>query len=112
VVESRRDQAYVDVVGDVSRLLCDGEYAPLLDELRAEGENSGPRGLGPCGDWKGLPPEGTLKRRPGVLEPAYMLCEREWDAPGDITGPHRGLFCPVEKVAEVGVLKSPGEGGR
>lgn len=28
-----------------------------------------------------------------------------------MTGPQRGLFWPVEKVAEVGVLKSPGEGG-
>jgi hypothetical protein len=29
-----------------------------------------------------------------------------------MTGPQRGLFCPVEKVAVVGVLKSLGDGGR
>jgi hypothetical protein len=40
-----------------------------------------------------------------------MLCGRDWDEPGDMAGHQRGLFCPVEKVADVGVLKSPGEGG-
>jgi len=103
----------VEVVGDDNKLLCDGEKAPALDELRAEAPKTGPRAAGPWGDWNGLPPDGTLRRRPGVLEPpAYMLWDRECDEPGDMTGPQRGLFCPVEKVAEVGVLKSPGEGGR
>ena len=69
--------------------------------------------LFPWGDWNGLPPEGTLRRRPGVLEPAYMLWDREWDELGDATpDPHRGLPWPVEKVADVGVLKSLGDGGR
>lgn len=32
---------------------------------------------------------------------------------GEVTSPgHLGLLCAVEKVAEVGVLKSPGEPGR
>jgi len=109
-VESRLDQVDVEVVGDPSRLLCDGEKAPELDEFTIDGPKTGALTPVPCGDWKGLPPEGTLRRRPGVLEPAYMLCAREWEDPGDMTGPQRGLFCPVEKVAEVGVLKSPGEG--
>jgi hypothetical protein len=108
-IESRLD--HVDAVGDDSKLPCDGEKAPALDELRTGVPKAGPLMPGPCGDWNGLPPDGTLKRRPGVLAPAYMLCGREWDEPGDMTGPQRGLFCPVEKVAEVGVLKSPGEGG-
>lgn len=81
--------------------------------LKPPGPSSGPLEPGPWGDWKGFPPEGTLSRRPGVREPAtYMLCDLVWDEPGDIMGPHLGLFCPVEKVAEVGVLKSLGEGGR
>jgi hypothetical protein len=109
-MESRLDQVDVDVVGDAR--LCDGEKAPALDELRPDGPKTGPLTPGPCGDWNGFPPDGTLRRRPGVLEPAYMLWDREWDDPGDMTGPHRGLFCAVEKVADVGVLKSPGDGGR
>jgi hypothetical protein len=40
-----------------------------------------------------------------------MLWDREWEELGDMMEPHRGLFCPVEKVAEVGVLKSLGDGG-
>lgn len=111
-VESLLDQVDVDVVGDASKLPCDGENAPALDELRVEEPNMGPLLLGPWGDWNGLPPDGTLSRRPGVREPAYMLWDREWDEPGDMTGPQRGLFWPVEKVADVGVLKSPGDGGR
>lgn len=76
-VESRLDQAEVDAVGDENRLLWDGENAPLLDELKGEAPNSGPLAPGPSGDWNGLPPEGTLNRRPGVREPAYMLWGRE-----------------------------------
>ena len=74
-IESRLDQ--VDAVGDASRLLWVGENAPALDAVSPEGPNTGPRTPEPCGDWNGLPPEGTLRRRPGVLEPAYMLCARE-----------------------------------
>jgi len=61
-----------------------------------------------------LAPDGTLRRRPGVLLPAeYMLCDLEWDVVGDaMPEAHRGLLCAVEKVADVGVLKSPGDGGR
>lgn len=61
-----------------------------------------------------MPPEGTLSRRPGVRDPvAYMLWDLEWDEMGDATpDPQRGLLWPVEKVAEVGVLKSLGEMGR
>lgn len=113
--ESRRDQPLAfDTVGDASRVLWLGEKAPLLDVLMPEGPKRGPRTLLPCGDWNGLPPEGTLRRRPGVLAPAtYILCERECEEFGDtIPGPHRGLFCPVEKVAEVGVPKSLGEAPR
>ena len=47
---------------------------------------------------------------------AYMLCDLEWDDVGEakVDDAHLmlGLVCPVEKVAEVGVLKSPGETGR
>jgi hypothetical protein len=66
------------------------------------------------GDWNGLFPEGTLKRRPGVREPVvYMLWDREWEVAGEETpGPHRGLLCPVENVEEVGVPYSLGETGR
>lgn len=110
-VESLLDQVDVDEVGDANRVFCDGESAPALDELSVEWPKPGTLTPGPCGDWNGLLLEGTLRRRPGVLEPAYMLCDREWGVPGDMTDPHRGLFCPVEKVEEVGVLKSPGEGG-
>jgi len=42
-----------------------------------------------------------------------MLCDLEWDVVGDaMPEAHRGLLCAVEKVADVGVLKSPGDGGR
>jgi hypothetical protein len=42
-----------------------------------------------------------------------MLWDLEWEELGDATPePQRGLPCPVEKVAEVGVLKSLGDGGR
>ena len=72
-IESRLDQVDVDAVGDANKLPCDGENAPALDELNAEGPKRGPLRPGPCGDWNGLPPDGTLSRRPGVLEPVYML---------------------------------------
>jgi len=112
--ESRLDQPEVDTVGDDSKLLWLGEYAPLFGTLRPGGPNTGPRRLPPCGDWNGFPPEGTLNRRPGVLEPvAYMLWDLECDELGDATPePQRGLPCPVENVADVGVLKSLGDGGR
>ena len=42
----------------------------------------------------------------------YILCEREWDEVGEAMADHRGLLCPVEKVAEVGVLKSLGDTAR
>jgi len=110
--ESRLDQFEFVEVGD-SRLLWAGEKAPLFDEFIPPGPNMGPRRLPPCGEWNGLPPDGTLSRRPGVLDPAYMLCAREWDELGDATPePQWGLFWPVEKVADVGVLKSLGEAGR
>lgn len=110
-VESLLDQVDVGVVGDVSKLLlfCCGENGPALGEPRA-GPKTGGRTPWPWGDWNGLLLDGTLKRRLGVLDPAYMLCERECELAGDMTDPHRGLFWPVENVAEVGVLKSPGEG--
>lgn len=77
------------------------------------GPKTGRGRLLPSGDWNGFPPDGTLSRRPGVRLPAYILCEREWDEVGDATPePHRGLLWPVEKVADVGVLKSLGYDSR
>lgn len=113
--ESRLDQPLAfDTVGDASKVLWLGEKAPLLDVLIPGGPKRGFRTLAPCGDWNGLPPEGTLRRRPGVLTPAaYILCGRAWEEFGDaMPGAHRGLFCPVEKVADVGVPKSLGEAPR
>lgn len=116
-IESRLDHPEFEAVGDESKLLWLGEYAPLFGTLSPAGPKWGPRRLPPWGDWNGLPPEGppdgTLRRRPGVLEPAYMLCDRECEELGDATPePQRGLPWPVENVAEVGVLKSLGDGGR
>lgn len=76
--ESRLGQPPLDTVGDARRPPGGaGEKAPLFDVLSPEGPK-GPRWTGPCGDWKGLPPDGTLRRRPGVLEPLlYMLCDLE-----------------------------------
>ena len=64
--------------------------------------------------WNGFAPEGTLSRRLGVwLALEYMLCVRECAEVGDAKSPiHRGELCAVENVADVGVLKSPGDGGR
>ena len=74
-VESRRDQPDAAEVGDANML-------PLPGESVTEGIGPGPKTgrprLAPMGDWKGLPPDGTLNLRPGVRLPgAYMLCERE-----------------------------------
>lgn len=61
-----------------------------------------------------MAPDGTLRRRPGVRFPdEYMLCDLECEVVGDaMPDAHRGLLWAVEKVADVGVLKSPGDGGR
>lgn len=115
-IDSRLAQGPVDAVGELTRLLFAGEKTPAFEAFIAPGPNIGRPMCRPWGDWKGFAPDGTLRRRPGVLVPAeYMLsaCELEWDRVGDvIPEAHRGLVCPVEKVAEVGVLKSLGEGGR
>ena len=116
-IDSLLDQAEaVDEVGEASCPGCPGENAPLLEVFTGPGPKRGPRTLVPWGRWKGFPlAEGTLSRRPGVREPAaaYMLWEREWDEMGEATPePQRGLPWPVEKVAEVGVLKSLGEAAR
>lgn len=108
--ESRLEK--MDEVGDASVLLA-GENAPALELFIDPGPNNGRPRFPPSGDWKGFPPEdGTLSLRPGVREPVvYMLCDREWVEVGDATADHRGLLWPVEKVAEVGVLKSLGDTG-
>ena len=61
-------------------------------------------GYGPGGPEKGLPPDGTDKRRPGVLVP--QVAGREADEMGDCKPDANwpGLPVPVEKVAEVGVV--------
>jgi hypothetical protein len=112
-MESLRTELAVDAVGEARTLDRPGEKVPEFDVFRPAGPKWGPRIFAPCGDWNGLPPDGTLSRRPGVLDPAYILWERECDEIGDATPePHRGLVWPVEKVAEVGVLKSLGDAGR
>jgi hypothetical protein len=113
-MESLRDQPEVEAVGEDSKLLLPGDNAPELDEFRLPAPNAGRPRAAPWGDWNGLPPEGTLRRRPGVRMPGvYILCDRECEDEGDaIPDPHRGLFWPVEKVADVGVLKSLGDTGR
>lgn len=70
-VDSRREEN-TDDVGDARRLLV-GENAPGFEVLIGPGPKSGRPRLVPWGDWKGIPPDGTLSRRPGVLCPAYML---------------------------------------
>lgn len=54
-------------------LLVAGENAPVL-ELFIPPKTGLLTGM-PWGDWKGLAPEGTLRRRPGVLAPwlEYIL---------------------------------------
>lgn len=69
-VDSRREK--IDDVGDANMLLT-GEYGPAVEVLVGLGANSGRPRLVPCGDWNGIPPDGTLKRRAGVLLLAYML---------------------------------------
>lgn len=68
--ESRREN--IDEVGDARTLLA-GEYAAGFDVLPGPRPKSVRPRLPPWGDWKGFPLEGTLRRRPGVLFPAYML---------------------------------------
>lgn len=47
------------------------------------------------------------------LPEVYRLWERVCPEVGEpILDAQRGLLCAVEKVADVGLLKSPGEGGR
>lgn len=109
--ESRLDdQPEVDEVGDGTRLEPAGGKAAGCELFIWAGPNMGLPGA----VWNGFALEGTLSRRPGVRLPAlYILCERAWDDVGEaIPDAHRGLLCAVENVAEVGVLKSPGEGGR
>lgn len=92
-------------------LPIDGDRAPLFDVLTLPGPKSG-RLWPALGDVvKGYPLDGTLRRRPGVRVPCvYMLWERECDEMGEATPePQRGLFWPVEKVADVGVLRSLGD---
>jgi hypothetical protein len=70
VIESRREK--IDDVGEATTLI-DGESGPA-EALMRVGPKSGRPGVVPWGDWKGLPAEeGTLNRRPGVRDPAYML---------------------------------------
>lgn len=114
-MESLLDQVCVEAVGDDKRLPFPGENGAPWGESIGPGPKCGLPKLAPSGDWNGLPPpDGTLSRRPGVLEPpTYMLCDRECEEAGEATPePHLGLVCSVEKVAEVGVLKSLGEGWR
>lgn len=112
-MDSRLDQLALEVVGDDRRPLLSVENPPAPGELIMPGPKPGLPTLIPCGEWNGLLPEGTLNRRPGVLEPAYMLWDRECDEIGEATPePHLGLLCSVEKVAEIGVLQSLGEGWR
>jgi hypothetical protein len=114
--DSLRDHWEVAEVGDEGIPLLVGGGAPTFEALAGPGLGPNIIGLPPVapGDWNGLFPEGTLKRRPGVREPVvYMLWDREWEVAGEETpGPHRGLLCPVKNVEEVGVPYSLGETGR
>lgn len=56
-----------------------------------------PPALGP---WKGLAPDGTERRRPGVLDPHVG----DWTPDENL-----GLPVPVENVADVGVLMPVGD---
>lgn len=111
VIDSLRDQIdpVVEVVG-LGMILLEGEKDPML-ELKGVKVEGGAYEF-TCGDWNGFPADGTDNLRPGVLCP-YRLAVRECEDIGDCSpeAPHRGLFWPVEKVAEVGVL-NPGEFGR
>ena len=101
------------MVGEESRLLLAGEKAPELEVFMTPGAKEGRPTLTPAGAWKGLlPGAGTLRRRLGVRESVYMLCEREWEDVGEAKPDHLGLLWPVEKVADVGVLKSLGDTAR
>lgn len=114
-VESRRpDQADDGVGGEPRILLPAGEKGATFGLFTAFGAKITRLTGVPWGDWKGLAPDGTLSRRPGVRAPdEYMLWDLECEVAGDaMTEFQRGLLWPVEKVAEVGVPKSVGEAGR
>ena len=107
VTDSRLDQVDPLVVeAGLDSILLDGESAPRLDEFMLF--NGG--APYPCGDWNGFPADGTDNRRSRFRWPLYRLCVLEWEEIGDcMPEPHLGLFWPVEKVAEVGVLNPEGE---
>jgi hypothetical protein len=63
---------------------------------------------GPYGCWKGLVPDGTLSRRPGVLFPKKPPARDEVETGEPIEEPYPGLPGVIE-YADVGVLMSPGE---
>jgi hypothetical protein len=109
LIDSRRPEnvdPLVEVVG-LAIILLEGENGAIFEFSGVR--RLGPNGEFPCGDWNGFPVEGTDNLRPGVLCP-YRLAVLEWDEIGDcMPDPHRGLLLPVEKVADVGVLKPPGE---
>jgi hypothetical protein len=116
-VEPRRlDHPAVEVVGEATMEAFGGAKATLCELLRGPAPpNMGlPGAFWKTPDWNGFGAEGTLSRRPGVREPdVYMLWERECEDAGDIIpGTHLGLVCPVEKLDDVGVSYSVGEGGR
>lgn len=99
------------VVGDVMTVLP-GEKAGF-DALMPWGTMTVWPTTAPGGPWKGCAPEGTLRRRPGAIRLSVnMLWDRECEVVGDAIADQRGLLWLVEKVADVGVLKSPGEGCR
>ena len=63
----------------------------------------------PCGDWKGFAPEGTESRRFGVLPPNRPTLRDTVEIGDPRADPLLGLPGLVEKVADVGVLKPPGD---
>ena len=100
--------------GEVARLLGVGEKAPTLELFIGPGPPNKGRPMAETLDgWKGFAADGTLRRRPwGRISGLYKLCEREWPPVGDaMPEPQRGLERPVEKVADIGVLKSLGDAG-
>lgn len=69
-VDSRLEENTEDV-GDPIILLL-GENGGWLEAFGGTGPNRGRPRLVPWGDWNGIPPDGTLSRRPGVLWPEYI----------------------------------------
>ena len=104
---SRRDQLYVPFVG-LPKVLLKLEELDAADGARGLRYGDGYALL--CGDWNGIGPEGTDSRRacapPPQKPPLREIVEEEGDPNEE---PYPGLFCPVEKVVEVGVL-APSEG--